>query len=243
MGLIEENKSILLPEGFKWLDCADGSGSLCDPLGKRLFSYDKNERTYDGGISYTVKNGGSNSFTGGLEEFKVYAESVVMTLAKKLSYENMERESTDLGFEFKGQWITNPFLDVSGRFEIKNLNEMYSYYGKDNVDNFLLKIPIAFKEKDSGEIKNETCISLKVLYDSGHQCLVYGGEIRHIVEDDNDFYDLVLNGPEHKILLCDGEEVKVLQKMAGRVLVEGEDGCKILFTPEEFAMATFGLEE
>ena len=71
--------------------------------------------------------------------------------AKQLSYDNWEKESTDIGFEFHGQWITNPFLEASGRFEFKDQNAMYDYYSKDvdgrykcgakdKVYDFILKI-------------------------------------------------------------------------------------------------------
>lgn len=66
--------------------------------------------------------------------------STELALAKKLSYENMEKEDTDLGFEYKGQWITNPFLECSARFEFKNLDAMFDYYGKDNICNFIKQI-------------------------------------------------------------------------------------------------------
>ena len=60
--------------------------------------------------------------------------------AKELSYENMKNEETEIGFEFVDQWITNPFIDSTGRFEFENINAMYNYYGKENVDNFLKEI-------------------------------------------------------------------------------------------------------
>ena len=57
--------------------------------------------------------------------------------AKKLSYENMEKEETEVGFVYKDAWITNPFLDSTGRLEFADLNGMYEYYGKENVDSFI----------------------------------------------------------------------------------------------------------
>jgi len=55
MGLISKTQAATLPEGWIWIDCEDGSGSLQTPAGKAVFSYDKNERTYDGGLSYTLE--------------------------------------------------------------------------------------------------------------------------------------------------------------------------------------------
>lgn len=60
---------------------------------------------------------------------------------KELSYINYEKEeNTKIGFEYKSQWITNPFLEASGRFEFANYEEMCSYYGKTNVEEFIEKI-------------------------------------------------------------------------------------------------------
>ena len=59
---------------------------------------------------------------------------------RALSFENMENEETEIGFEFKGQWITNPFLDASGRFEFENIEEAYKYYGEENVEIFIEKL-------------------------------------------------------------------------------------------------------
>lgn len=63
--------------------------------------------------------------------------------AKRLSYENWKKESTDIGFEYIGQWITNPFIDASGRFELEDIQAMYDYYSKD-ADN---KYECGAKEK------------------------------------------------------------------------------------------------
>lgn len=59
--------------------------------------------------------------------------------AKALSFENMKKDSSDIGFEYKGQWITNPFLDASGRHELSPAR-MRHYYGEKNVQEFLEKI-------------------------------------------------------------------------------------------------------
>ena len=54
--------------------------------------------------------------------------------AKELAYENWEKEEeTEIGFEFHGQWITNPFVDESGRFEFVNFEAMCKHFGKENV--------------------------------------------------------------------------------------------------------------
>lgn len=87
------------------------------------------------------------------------------------------------------------------------------------------------------------CISLSCLYHSNHQHLHYGGEIVRTTEDGNEFYDLHKDGPEHQVLLCDGEEVRVIAKTEDRILVENPDtDCKVWLTQEEFGIATFGVE-
>lgn len=40
----------------------------------------------------------------------------------------------DIGFEFGGQWIQNPFYDETHRFEILN---PYEYYGAENIEHFV----------------------------------------------------------------------------------------------------------
>lgn len=40
-----------------------------------------------------------------------------------------------IGFDYAGMWITNIFLDSSGRFEL-NLTEAIQEYGFENVNNF-----------------------------------------------------------------------------------------------------------
>ena len=54
-----------------------------------------------------------------------------LVLARELSYKNQENEDTELGFEFMGQWITNPFVDATGRFEFESIEEIYKYYSRD----------------------------------------------------------------------------------------------------------------
>lgn len=54
---------------------------------------------------------------------------------KELSYINWEEGN--IGFMFKETWITNPFLEESGRFEFKSLEEMYKHYGEKNVNTFI----------------------------------------------------------------------------------------------------------
>ena len=60
--------------------------------------------------------------------------------AKRLSYENWEKTDTELGFEFCGQWITNPFVEISGRFEFADITAMCEFYSKENVYNFISNI-------------------------------------------------------------------------------------------------------
>lgn len=53
--------------------------------------------------------------------------------AKALAFKNQEKEETEIGFEYHGQWITNPFIEESGRAEFADFDAMCSHYGKENV--------------------------------------------------------------------------------------------------------------
>lgn len=47
--------------------------------------------------------------------------------AKELAYANWNKALNDedsVGFEYKGQWISNPFIEQSGRFEFVNYEAM-----------------------------------------------------------------------------------------------------------------------
>lgn len=59
--------------------------------------------------------------------------------AKELAYKNWEVDG-DIGFEFNETWITNPFVEDTGRFEFTDLDAMCKYYGTDNVVAFIKKI-------------------------------------------------------------------------------------------------------
>ena len=59
--------------------------------------------------------------------------------AKELSYKNWENED-GIGFEFKGMWITNPFLEETGRFEFASFEVMCMHYGTENVVAFIKEI-------------------------------------------------------------------------------------------------------
>lgn len=89
-------------------------------------------------------------------------------------------------------------------------------------------------------LSENTCISLKELYENGYKHLKFGGKIELQIEGENQFYDLYKNDAEHNLLLCDGENVEILQELPESILVENPDtNCKIKFTPEEFEIATF----
>ncbi len=99
---------------------------------------------------------------------------------------------------------------------------------------------------DSDELDEENCqfekmscaISLKELYESGHEFLKYGGRIEHTTEDGKDFYDLYQD--EGRLVLCDGEYVNIINKYWSSVIVKStETGCTIFFSPKEFRIATF----
>lgn len=59
--------------------------------------------------------------------------------ARELSYANWENNG-DIGFEYNGRFITNPFIDESGRFEFTNFEAVCDHYGKDNVIPFIKEI-------------------------------------------------------------------------------------------------------
>ena len=59
--------------------------------------------------------------------------------AKELAYINWENDG-DIGFLFQGTWITNPFIEDTGRFDFVDYDAMCSYYGKRKVTSFIKKI-------------------------------------------------------------------------------------------------------
>lgn len=63
-----------------------------------------------------------------------------LQLAEQLACENWEKENPDVGFQYQDIWIANPFVDSSGRFDFKDITEMYQYYGQENVDLFINQI-------------------------------------------------------------------------------------------------------
>lgn len=88
----------------------------------------------------------------------------------------------------------------------------------------------------------KTCISLKSLYEKGHQFLANSGTIECTSENGNDSYRLYQDSEAHTLLLCDGDEVEILQELPNSVLVENpESFTKVWFSPEEFEIATFSL--
>lgn len=62
---------------------------------------------------------------------KIFSNEDVFKL-KNICFKNSEDKDSSYGFEFMGQWVVNPFMDVSDRFELKDLNEVYDYYSKDS---------------------------------------------------------------------------------------------------------------
>ena len=59
--------------------------------------------------------------------------------ARDLSILNHELEG-EIGFEFHGTWITNPFMDETARFELKDYEHMCKHYGEENVAGFIQQI-------------------------------------------------------------------------------------------------------
>ena len=73
--------------------------------------------------------------------------------AKELAYANWNKALNDedsVGFEYKGQWISNPFIEQSGRFEFVNYEAMCNHYGTANVEKFIKEI---LSNKEYHEIK------------------------------------------------------------------------------------------
>ena len=67
-----------LPDGWKWVDYPDGSGSLCSPNGTSFFSYDLAPYSNQGGIECKeTKDDAWGVFWGTKGEFKEHAEAVV----------------------------------------------------------------------------------------------------------------------------------------------------------------------
>lgn len=138
--------------------------------------------------------------------------------------------------------VYNSNIEVPDNMTIKQAIE----YAKEHID----EIPCGELEyiSDSDELDEKNCefeyllcvISLKELYENGHEYLKYGGIIKHTIEDKKDFYDLHQNCDE--IVLCDGESVEILQECCDFVLVQNsnsETDYNIMFSPEEFRIATF----
>lgn len=44
-----------------------------------------------------------------------------------------------LGFEYYGTWIINPWMDDTGRFELTDAQAI-ELYGKDNIDSYIEKV-------------------------------------------------------------------------------------------------------
>ena len=58
--------------------------------------------------------------------------------AQKIADKNLfdGNSDTDIGFEFEGKWIINPWMDASGRFTLTD-EEAIETYGKNNIDKFI----------------------------------------------------------------------------------------------------------
>ena len=53
-------------------------------------------------------------------------------------WEDIDNEN-NIGFEFEGMFIVNPFMDPTGRFEL-TIDEADKLYGKLNMDDYLLQM-------------------------------------------------------------------------------------------------------
>lgn len=98
-------------------------------------------------------------------------------------------------------------------------------------------------------LSRKVCISLKTLYESGHENLKNGGYIRHTEEEGSEYYDLCADTGAiiDTVLLSDGEEVSVLKETDENVYVEVSETIEesteahyhVMFSLEEFSIATF----
>lgn len=70
---------------------------------------------------------------------KVLFTDADLRKAKAHAYINWENNGP-VGFMYEDMWITNPFLDSTGRFELADFNAMCERYGTDNVVAFVKEI-------------------------------------------------------------------------------------------------------
>lgn len=68
------------------------------------------------------------------------AEVLDITDIKELCRKNMETEDSNIGFDYKGAWITNPFYDETARFEFPSFDMMCQNYGLENINRFIQQL-------------------------------------------------------------------------------------------------------
>lgn len=128
MGLISKTQAATLPEGWIWIDCKDGSGSLCDPEGKWVYSYDLNVRIPDdGGVYYEKQGEAPHVYCGTLKEFKNYAEACVLDRLKL-----KEMESGNKNVEL-------PEEATISKEQLKRILDSYNCNKEDlsNIENYI----------------------------------------------------------------------------------------------------------
>lgn len=88
----------------------------------------------------------------------------------------------------------------------------------------------------------KVCISLKELYENGHEHLANGGYIVKSSGGGKDFYDLYSDGYDSGILICcDGEECNVVEQVVSIVILENVNtGKRIWLQTTEYDLAVFG---
>ena len=104
------------------------SGCICNEHGK----------LYVEGVHFVIE--GMDVPDNGLAKDNETFSKEELSLAEKLSYENANNEDSEIGFDFNGTWITNPFMDETARFEFKTFTDMQFHYGKENVNTFITSI-------------------------------------------------------------------------------------------------------
>lgn len=66
------------------------------------------------------------------KEYKI--DNAIRNLAEENF--NLGNYETNIGFEFEGSWIINPWIDDSGRFPLTD-EEAIKLYGRENFEKFI----------------------------------------------------------------------------------------------------------
>ena len=63
-----------------------------------------------------------------------------LSVIKRLAFINWSKSTTNIGFAFNGTWVTTPFFEERSGKELKDMESMCNYYGKDNVYTIISKL-------------------------------------------------------------------------------------------------------